>query len=350
MLSAEDISTNDIKRRSLFLFSWRWLRWVVAIVLLLLCARFIDLSLTIKILSRVSIYWIIFILALWTIDRCLMAWKWSFLLRALGVQIQFSTLIGFYYQGTFAGTFLPSSLGGDLLRGYWVSRTTGATHQVYAALIMEKLLGFLSAANWALIGSLVFVISAAPRIEFYWIITAISGTLLLNALFFVSLQPSCSAWIQQYLNRLRGKWVFGFFQRVCEAYWIYNKRRSILMWSGLLTLIEHALQMVIVLLMARGLGISTQSIIFLAIVAVYLFVYRLPLSPDGWGVGEITAMALFGLIGVSPESGFSLAFLSHVLQTIVVLPGLWFLWRSGCVPMNERTAVVRSGLSDRAPI
>jgi uncharacterized protein (TIRG00374 family) len=305
------------------------LRWALALLLLASCALFVDLSDTIDIMARVPIYWIVFILGLWTVDRFLMAWKWSFLLRGLNIQIPLSTLTRLYYQGTFSGSFLPSSLAGDVLRAHWVSRRSGATHQVYASLIMEKVIGFVSAANWASIGVIVLAPYLLSEAAFNGLALALVGILLLNGLFLFSFHSSCSRLIQWILTRVPWAKVRVFFQRLCEAYSEFRDRHSALIWNGLLTVFEHGLQILIVFAMATSLGITADTTLFFAVTAVYLLIYRLPLSPDGWGIGEITAVGLFGLIGISAESGFALAFLSHVLQTIVVLPGLWFLWRSG---------------------
>ena len=59
----------------------------------------------------------------------------------------------FYYQGSLTGIFLPSSIGGDLLRATWVAQASGIKHGVFASLVMEKLVGFLSAVVWAILGA-----------------------------------------------------------------------------------------------------------------------------------------------------------------------------------------------------
>lgn len=309
--------------------SSRLLRWAVVGIMLAACVLLIDVGEAINILMRASGSWIALILALWTFDRLLMVWKWSFLLRALRVEIPLSTLTQLYYQGTFSGTFLPSSFGGDILRAYWVSKKSGATHEVYAAVMMEKVIGILSAANWAVAGMLLFVVLVSSEIGPPWVTAALAGTLFLNGLFIFSLQPSCSRFFQAILTCLPSSKVLLFFQRVCTAYSRFRSSHRAVIWNGVLTFAEHGLQILIVFMMAKSLDIHADTLQFLAVSAVYLLIYRLPLTPDGWGVGEVTAVGLFGLIGVPAESGFALAFLSHVLQTIVVLPGLWFLWRSG---------------------
>jgi uncharacterized protein (TIRG00374 family) len=319
---APTMSASAPKRRG-------WLRWALVVLIFAACAFFLDLDQVVTTLRRVPIPWLLFILLLWTIDRLLMARKWLVLLKALQVDLPFAKLVRFYYQGTFAGTFLPSGLGGDLLRTYWVSQSTGATPETYASLLMEKMIGLLSAVNWALVGGIVYMFSRLPKTMASWLGVLLIGSLLLDGLFLFSLQTRCHAFVLRCFVGGRRFPLRTFFQRLVEAYSRYGACRGALVWNGLLTIGEHGLQLLIVLLMARSLGIETDAVSFLAVTAIHLLIYRLPISPDGWGVGEVTAIGLYGLIGIAPESGFALALLAHVLQMMVVLPGFWFLWRSG---------------------
>ncbi len=306
-----------------------WLQWGLVVVIFVSCVFFLDLGQVVTVLRRAPIQWLLFILGLWTVDRLLMAAKWLVLLRALRINLSFIKLVRFYYQGTFVGTFLPSGLGGDLLRAYWVSRSTGATHEVYASLLMEKIIGFLSAVNWALLGAIVFGLHSLSETATGLIGGLLIVFFLMNGCFILSLQPRFQALTVRGLARIPRFQFLNFFQRLIGAYLRFTKCRGTLVWNGFLTVCEHGLQLLIVLMMARSIGIEVDVIPFMAITAVHLLIYRLPISPDGWGVGEVTAIGLYGLIGVAPESGFALALLSHVLQMIVVLPGLWFLWSLG---------------------
>jgi uncharacterized protein (TIRG00374 family) len=262
---------------------------------------------------------------MWTGDRFLMAWKWGILLRALGVRLPFARLIRIYYQGTAAGVFLPSSIGGDLLRAYLVSWHTGATHEVYGSLLMEKIMGILSAVNWALVGTIIYTSYIRHQAVKEWVGTILVASLVLHGIFFLSIHSRCAAYARRLLTGLPGGKCLAFFDRLIATYARYAAHPSALIWNWALTTVEHGLQLCIVFVMARSLHIETEPILFLAATTVYMFIYRLPVSPDGWGLGEITAIGVYGLIGISPVHGFALALLSHVLQTVVALPGLWFL-------------------------
>jgi glycosyltransferase 2 family protein len=309
------------------LISQGWLRWGFALAILASCALFLDLNQTFNILRRVPAHSILFILGLWTVDRLLMAWKWAVLLEAQQIKVPFGSLVRIYYQATLASIFLPSAIGGDLLRAHWVSKKTGATHQVYASLLMEKAIGFLSAGNWAVIGIAVFLFQL-PEASPSWIGIVFVSVLAVNGLFLFSLQPRVHAFILDWFEMMPQSRLLGFFERLYKAYCHYRQQRRALLWNGLLTVVEHGLQLLVILVMARSLGFDQNAILFLAVTSVYLLIYRFPISPDGWGINEATAIGLYGLIGMSPESAFALAFFARVMQLIVVLPGLWFRSRS----------------------
>lgn len=303
----------------------RWWRWVLGASLLVFCLFSLDLEQVLPTLQQMSIPWLMVALTMWTGDRFLMAWKWGVLLRALGVSIPFAKLIRIYYQGTASGIFLPSSLGGDLLRAYLVSRSAGATHDAYASLLMEKIMGLLSAINWAILGTVVYTYRVWDKAVTGWIWTGLVAFLLLYGLFFLSLQPRYAVFVRYCLTRFPKYRLLTFFERLVEAYARYTEQHRALGWTFVLTTAEHGLQLLIVFVIAQCLGIDADTTLFLAVTTIYMFIYRLPIAPDGWGVGEIAAIGVYGLIGVSYEQGFSLALLSHVLQTIVALPGFWFL-------------------------
>ena len=199
---------------------------------------------------------------------------------------------------------------------------------------MEKIIGFLSAANWACIGLAVFLYYV-PGISPAWTGAVVATVVLANGVFLLSLQSRIHDFIFRSFDILPSFRMTEFLQRLYDAYRQFGEHRGTLAWNSLLTLAEHGLQLVVVLTMATALGLVQNVIPFLAVTAVYLLIYRLPISPDGWGVGEVASIGLYGLIGMSPENAFGLAFLAHVMQLFVVLPGLWFFCRSQPIHITQ---------------
>jgi len=70
------------------------------------------------------------------------SYRWQQLLRAEKVQEAFPRVLRLYFEGTFFSLFLPTSVGGDLVRGYRLSRSY-APSVAYASIFVERLPAFI---------------------------------------------------------------------------------------------------------------------------------------------------------------------------------------------------------------
>jgi glycosyltransferase 2 family protein len=309
-----------------------WLGWGLALVILVTLALVLDLHKVLDVLSQAHPAAVLGLLILLTFDRLLMAWKWSILLRVIGVRIPLLQITRYYYQGSLTGIFLPSSIGGDLLRATWVAQASGVKHGVFASLLMEKLVGFLSAMIWAIAGAVVFASYRYGELLQGWLTLGAAALAVVVATFVLSLHPLVHAFVLNVLGRFRSARVVRLLHRLYEAYTHFSRAKGPLTLNVLLTLAEHGLQIVAFLLLARSLGVDADAILLLAMTAVQFLVFRIPISPDGWGIGELSAIGLYGLIGIGPEAAFTMMFFNHILVTIACLPGLWFLVQGAPAP------------------
>ena len=298
---------------------------MIAAAILIGCIIFLDVDKMMDSLRRLNSIDIVLILCLYSIDRVLMAVKWRLLLRVTGVRLSLWSIIRIYYQGSFAGTFLPTHLGGDLLRAYWVSDASGITHPVFASLVMERLIGVLSAANWAVIGAAIYGLMIHPQFWWLWLGLSAMALIIGNGLFMLSLHQGFHTTTLGWLGRLGGHRIGQILQKFYKAYADFSEHRLVLLQNACLTVIEHAVQMATVVFIAQALEIDALHLAFLAATAVFMFAMRLPIAPDGWGVGELAAIALFVPIGVQAEQAFAMTLVGHVLVTLALLPGLAFM-------------------------
>ena len=100
-----------------------WLGWGLALVILLGCVFFIDLRQLGASLRALELRQIAMLILISTADRLLMGYKWGLLLRIAGHATPIRQLYPIFYQANFTGSFMPSHVGGDVLRAWWVMRT-----------------------------------------------------------------------------------------------------------------------------------------------------------------------------------------------------------------------------------
>jgi uncharacterized protein (TIRG00374 family) len=301
------------------------LGWAVAAAVLASCLLLVRPADIATALARVSPVELAILLTLATLDRVLMGLKWGLLLHLVDVRLSFARAVRIFYKASFAGTLLPIQVGGDLLRAYWAVQAGGTGYPVAASLVMERLLGLLSAANWALAGAVVLVTRLAPDHVRPLVGGGLLAVLAADVLFVLSLSERMHGHMQRRLGRLGGSRLGGMLQRFHAAWALYGRDRRGLLLAAVLTLAEHGVQLLVVLAIAWSIDVTAYSVPLLAAAALFLLLARLPLAPDGWGVAELTAIGVFGLAGVAAADAFSLSLIGHVVPLLALAPGLVLL-------------------------
>ena len=315
-----------------------WLGWGLALVILVGCVFFIDLRQLGASLRGLELRQIALLLLISTADRLLMAYKWGLLLRIAGVATPMRQLVSIFYQANFTGSFMPSHVGGDVLRAWWVMRQSGIGHPVAASLVVERILGLVSAVNWAVLGGAVFAIALVPAQAWLWIGAALPAGLVANLLFASLLSGRVHAFVLGHLDRfvhLRPVKLLHDFATACAE---FGRDRQGLAVNLVLTFLEQALQMLLICSIAVSIGVQANPIAFAAATTLYMLLVRVPIAPDGWGVVELAAIGIFSLIGIGATEAFTVSLIAHVIPMLALTPGLLLMLQKRSMPgaLNAR--------------
>lgn len=310
------------------------LGWTLAGLILLGCVLFVDLDEVVRTLRRLTPTEFAVLLLIATADRLLMAYKWSLLLRVAGVNTPTPRVIRYFYQANFAGAFMPSHVGGDVLRAWWVMRDSGVTHPVFASLLVERGLGFAAAVNWAILGGTVFVCHLQPDHAAGLIALGVLAAIVANAALALLLSAPLHASVLRLLAAHRGSRVVGKLHDLCQALACFSAQPRRLALNAALTVVEQGLQMLLYLSIAWSIDAVPAVVPFLAATALFTLIARLPIAPDGWGVGELAAIGAYGLIGVGAAEAFSVSAIGHLVPVAALAPGLFLLLASNKGPVG----------------
>jgi glycosyltransferase 2 family protein len=91
---------------------------------------------------------------------------------------------------------------------------------------------------------------------------------------------------------------------------------------------------------AQSLGISVGLIPMLAVTSLMSLIVALPISVAGWGVRELSLVALLGIFGVDREAALVLSVEIGLISTLLCLPGgvIWLTLR------GQRNSAVDAGV------
>ncbi len=224
------------------------------------------------------------LMALWMfLDRLVMAYKWRLLLVHRGLAVTSGEALLAYLLATFAGYFLPSTVGADAMRILALAGPERPSELLTASVMMERGLGFVAAALAALV-SLALLLALAthlPAEVSYWA----AGILVLACLgMLVSLYGPLNRWLASLPGRMggRGK-LAGWLGRFLAAYAQYRRHPWLLLYFLLLSFLEQGAPVVATWLVAWGLGLPVTFLTCAAVVPLANLLARVPISVSTHG-------------------------------------------------------------------
>jgi uncharacterized protein (TIRG00374 family) len=265
------------------------------------------------------------LLAAWiTLDRLLMTYKWRLLLTSRGLAIGFWQALKAYYIASFAGCFLPSTIGADAMRVAAVSGPERPSDLVAASVVLERALGFVAAA---LAAGLALVLLAGLAVEVprrvLWVSMAALAAGGLAVVF--SLSGRLGAWLERLTHKMgrRGRvlsWVTGFLR----SYNQYRRQGPTLAAFLVLSVVEQSVPVVGTWLTALAFRVDLSLLQATAIVPLAHLFMRVPVSVSGFGVAEGLYVAFFSLVALAPTDAFMLGLVANLSILVTTLPGAFF--------------------------
>lgn len=263
-------------------------------------------------------------------DRILQGGKWWALVRSSGARISFWQAIANTYAGNFAGQFLPSGVGGDVVRLVLLQRLGLPPIEVAASIVVERLFGLFALVS---VASASVALAAWRGVDFPGQIETVTLGLfvLMGAGLLLSFTPPMERIVggaTAGLRRLPFRVPYlGKVQDMAAAYTRYAGRRATVARYFVLSILEVLLVVMVNVVVCRALGIGIPLVTMMLVVPVTLIVYRIPISLNGLGVQEGVLGYFFAQAGYGIEAGVSLSIVLRLLEAGIFLPGAFFLWR-----------------------
>jgi uncharacterized protein (TIRG00374 family) len=238
------------------------------------------------------------------------SWRWNILLRTQGIAIRLRTLVGSFLVATFFNNFLPSNIGGDVVRvrdtsGPARSRTLAAT-----VVLVDRGLGLLALVLVAALGATATqtasTVGPAPlKPWMLWTGLIFGAVVSVQAL----RSPHFVAWLAAPLRRLHADWVDARVARLTAALARFANSPRALASSAAGAVVVQALLVAFYAAVARGLHIPVSPWHLAVMVPVSFVVQMIPVSVNGFGVREATFVAFFALAGLPAEAAMLLSFM-----------------------------------------
>ncbi len=249
--------------------------------------------------------------------------RWQRLLLAEGIRLPLWRLTLVYFEAAFFNLFLPTLIGGDIVRGYTIYRITQGHDASIASILADRLSGFAALVGIALIAlGLAYGQIRDPQVAAMILTVAIAFTVTIGVLLDNRMKERVSRVLRFVgLTRFQAK-----LQGMVEALQRYRGHRRALGQAVLLSLLLQTLIIVTYYLIGAGLNLGVSIAYFFLYVPLITFVAMVPISVAGLGVREGGAVYFFAKIGVDAATALTMSLTWFALTLVVSgLGGLAFL-------------------------
>ena len=236
--------------------------------------------------------------------------KWQTIVQFRGFQRSISQCFSVYLTGTFINNFLPSFIGGDAYRVYWLGKQNGQYAPAISTVILDRLTGLGAAILLTLVFSL-FHVRAVVKNPVWLACVA----LLFVSLVVGTMLPRVLAlpWTQAPLLRpLPAR-----LRRLIQELRVYDSQPLLLpvfLSSLAFNFVGVGLANFVLF---EALGSHVAFADYMAVVFLVSIVSSLPITINNIGLKEWAYFTFFGFLGADPEAAITVAIVSRFIQLLV---------------------------------
>ena len=277
-------------------------------------------------LSQVGAAWthwptLMGVMALMYTQVAVSSWRWKYLLHAQDVHLPYRDAFSLTMIGALFNIVIPGAVGGDVMKGYYVSRRAGGRRShALTTILMDRVLGLVGLALLAALAA-VWKLNSGVTAElrgvcYLAIVLALGGI--------VGLIAAAQAGARIRLNP-KGSRLLGLAEKLLDTFRPYHRNPWVFPVAVGVSLVCHGLA-------CYGFNLSTQALggtniplkYFFLIVPLGLMTTALPVSPAGIGVGQAAFFTLFRMVpGATPELGSNACTVYQSVMVLVFLTGFY---------------------------
>ena len=315
-MTLPDEPTRPSRARSL---AFSALKAAVSIGLLTVLFTRVDVARLWAVAREASVSWLGAALALYLVMVLASAVRWGVLLRAQHVRLPFRFLTQSFLVATFFNNFLPSNIGGDVIRIADTAPAAGSKTLATTVVLIDRGLGLLGLALMAATGaslmSRVALDPVGPAV--LWAGFGLGAIVAAPAL----LMPETATKLLQPLRVFHQEWVDARIEKLTYALTRFKETPTAL---GVCFFGAVAVQGILVLFylaIARSMHIPIGFAELAVIVPISFIVQMVPVSLNGFGVREATFGFYFTRLGLPLESALLVSFVGAALIMVFSLSG-----------------------------
>jgi hypothetical protein len=294
---------------------------VSAALLALLFSR-VDMSAFLARIRNASPAWLLAALGVYFANILASTWRWRLLLDAQHVRVPSQSLLASYLVAGFFNNFLPSNIGGDVVRITDTARAAGSKTLATTVVFVDRGIGLLGLVLVAAIGATMAAGGRGDGAMPIWPSWLWAGFLLATAAALPAvLAPESVTRLLRPLSVIHPVWVGERIDTLRTALAKFRNQPAALASCFAGAVVVQALLVLFYFAVTHALHLPIGLWDLSVIVPVSFLVQMLPVSMNGFGVREAAFSFYFTNLGVPLEAAVVLPLVATALTIALSLTG-----------------------------
>jgi glycosyltransferase 2 family protein len=310
-----------------------WVRVLVTLVLVGIVASRIDWSTLVDRIRHGDPLDFAIAVLLVFVSLLIGVYRWQGLLIGAGIHIRIARAARIYAVSIFAGTFLPTTLGGDVARALLVVRRGPMLTRAAITVIVERAGGLVGLLGIAWIGCASDP-SAVPRDARTFLIWVTVGVAVASLLVFVGIRRG-----SRLARSLTPSRLVSTVRESRDLLDQYAHNPWLLAMLLVSSLVYQALVSLQLVFLGRAIGVHLSFATAAVTLALVTIVTLIPISIGGFGVREGSYVVLLGSASIGATDATLISLMSVAALFLASLPGAYILARGGLAPALEEGAL-----------
>lgn len=266
----------------------------------------------------------------------MLTFRWRILLKIQGITLKFNRLYAYYLIGFFFNNFLPTNIGGDVARVYYVGKPENKMPESFAAVFMDRFIGFIT----------IFVLAiVAMSLHSKWFKNrpAIFAVLLfafgIGAVFWILFDSSMRVRIKAIIGKVGFMHINEKLTRFYQVIQVFRGHTKTIAAAFVISVIYQLTLVVMNLFAAKAVGVSPTFMSLFFTIQITTLICLIPISINGLGVRETLYVKILNSSGIVSEKILVFQVILLIINYVEsLLGGFCFMLKKGIGKVRELRA------------
>lgn len=294
------------------------LRVMVGIALIAILVWRLDVSKIFANIRSIETVFLLYALIPYFLFIVVSAWRWQILLVHKKFDIPFSRTLVIYFIATFFNNFLPTTIGGDVMRVLYSMKERRA--DALATVLVDRILGFVGLFVFAL-SAVLYLFVVKRQTEF--LPFTLGGLIIIIIITYLFFSERAYNKLSPIVQKIKLFKIGDRLNRLHEAATDFSSAWSTIIACIVLSIIIQAFLAIGPFFVMQGMLVNSKVSIlpFFIYIPIINVISMIPVSFNALGVREYFYVLLFSRVGFTAETSVVISLVAFFLYFILSLIG-----------------------------